>query len=207
MPGVVRWRSQCLRHLRCGWLVLILTSPALGQSVSPPEAITQFSALELTKSYHRLNQTAFERGAALRQAALSRIQDRDERIRYAAVYALAITANAEHDINELLRILQSGSIDERMLAAGALAGLGDKRGLPVLIDALDNGAELQFRTPPTQAREFARAQLLWFTTQDFGLRAAISPEQIPETKARWLAWWSSVGDTVRRDPSTRKFVQ
>ncbi|HET7678777.1 MAG TPA: HEAT repeat domain-containing protein [Xanthobacteraceae bacterium] len=181
---------------------------ALAQTKNLPErAIVEFSFADLKKSYHLLNQAGFEQRAALRNAALTRLNDTDARVRYAAIYALAITADAKAGANALAGVLGSGSTDERLLAAGALAGIGDKRGFPALIDALDDRTQLEYRLPPTLALHFAKSQLLWFTTQDFGLKSATSDEQIANTKAAWQQWWQKARFSLHRDPKIRKYVE
>jgi hypothetical protein len=203
---------QCLRSSGISVATVALWAAiggmALAQTKSPPErAIVEFSFADLKKSYHFLNQAAFEQRVTLHHAALARRNDTDPRVRYAAIYALAITADAKSGANALVDVLGSGIADERLLAAGALAGIGDKRGFPALIDALDDRTELEYRLPPTLALHFAKSQLLWFTQQDFGLSTAHSDEQIANTKPAWQQWWQKARFSLHRDPKIRKYVE
>ena len=172
-------------------------------SASPEQLITGFGN---APNHNALNRAAHADTAALRTAALAHLADTDPATHYAAVYALAMTADNDNGAAELVRMLTSSNVDERLLSAGTLAGLGDKRALPVLIAALDQRDELSYRRPLLHAYEFAQRQLLWFTNQDFGLKAAQTPEEIAATKPAWERWWQSAGDSLHYDRPERKFI-
>jgi len=176
---------------------------------SPEQLITGFAnAPNIHAAFYDLNQAAADNTAALRKAALAHLADKnDPDTHYAALYALVMTADADNGAAELASMLTSANVDERLLSAGALAGLGDKRALPVLIAALDQQDELSYRAPPQRAYDFAQRQLLWFTDQDFGLKAAETPEGIAATKPAWEQWWRSVGVALHYDRRERKFVK
>jgi hypothetical protein len=176
---------------------------------SPEQLITGFAnAPNIHAAFYDLNQAAVKNTAALRKAALAHLADKgDPDTHYAALYALVMTADADNGAAELAGMLTSANVDERLLSAGALAGLGDKRALPVLIAALDQQDELSYRAPPRRAYDFAQRQLLWFTNQDFGLRAAQTPERVAATKPAWAQWWRSVGVSLHYDRRERRFVE
>lgn len=181
---------------------------AADASASPEQLITGFaSAPNINAAFHELNEAAANNTAALRKAALAHLADKDPDTHYAALYALVMTADANNGAAELAGMLTSANVDERLLSAGALAGLGDKRALPALIAALDQQDDLSYRAPPRRAYEFAQSQLLWFTNQDFGLKAAQTPEEIAATKPAWEQWWRSVGGSLHYDRRERKFVE
>src|SRR3954469_22697812 len=141
MPMKPMNAMKVFRRLRSGgnyavifaiWIIGTTGGTAFAEAVNVPErAIVEFSSADIKKSYHVLNRAGFEQRAALRSAALIRLNDTDAQIRYAAIYALAITADAQTGATALASLLRSSSSDERLLAAGALAGIGDKRGFPV----------------------------------------------------------------------------
>ena len=179
---------------------------AADASPSPDQLITGFAnAPNINAAFYDLNEAAAHNTAALRKAALAHLADKEPDTHYAALYALVMTANADNGAAELGGMLTSANVDERLLSAGALAGLGDKRALPVLIAALDQQDDLSYRAPPRRAYEFAQSQLLWFTNQDFGLKAAQTPEEIAATKPAWEQWWRSVGGSLHYDRRERKF--
>ena len=179
---------------------------AADASPSPDQLITGFAnAPNINAAFYDLNEAAANNTAALRKAALAHLADKEPDTHYAALYALVMTANADNGAAELGGMLTSANVDERLLSAGALAGLGDKRALPVLIAALDQQDDLSYRAPPRRAYEFAQSQLLWFTNQDFGLKAAQTPEEIAATKPAWEQWWRSVGGSLHYDRRERKF--
>jgi hypothetical protein len=177
---------------------------------SPEQLITGFpNAPNIHAAFYDLNQAAANNTAALRKAALAHLTDKkdDPDTHYAALYALVMTADADNGAAELAGMLTSANVDERLLSAGALAGLGDKRALPVLIAALDQQDELSYRAPPQRAYDFAQRQLLWFTNQDFGLKTAQTPEGIAAAQPAWEQWWRSVGVSLHYDRRERKFVK
>ena len=177
---------------------------------SPEQLITGFAnAPNIHAAFSALNQAAANDTAALRKAALAHLADKkdDPDTHYAALYALVLTADADKGAAELAGMLTSANADERLLSAGALAGLGDKRALPALIAALDQQDELSYRAPPQRACDFAQRQLLWFTNQDFGLKAAQTPEEIAAAKPAWERWWRSVSGSLHYDRRERKFVE
>ena len=157
---------------------------------------------------HDLNQAAEADPAALRKAALRHLHDGSAAVRYASLYGLVLTATAEEGTAELASMLVSANLDERLLSAAALAGIGDKRGLPVLIDALDSSAQLSFRDPPQPAFDFARTQLLWLTEADLGLKTApeLESAQVAAAKPKWLLWWQANQAALHMDSQKRKFV-
>lgn len=181
---------------------------AADASASPEQLITGFAnAPNINAAFYDLSEAAVNNTAALRKAALAHLADKDPDTHYAALYALVMTADASNGAVELAGMLTSANVDERLLSAGALAGLGDRRALPVLIAALDQQDELSYRAPPRRAYEFAQSQLLWFTNQDFGLKAAQTPAEIAATKPAWEQWWQSVGGSLHYDRRERKFVE
>ena len=175
---------------------------------APEQLITGFAASpEINKSFALINQAARSETVALRTAALAHLRDANPDVHYAALYALALTADADHGARELAVLLSSPLADDRLLAAGALAGLRDKRALPVLIAALDDPRILSYRDPPEPAFEFAKTELLWFTRQEFVLKGAATAEQIGATKPAWENWWRTAGASIHFDPQTRRFAE
>ena len=78
--------------------------------------------------------------------------------------------------------------------------------MPVLIAALDETQKLAYRDPPQPAFRFARAELLFFTTQDFGLRASTDAATAVSSKPGWLAWWQTNQAVLRFDAKTMRFT-
>ena len=187
------------------WLTLGTTTIA-ETSAAPEQLIAGFAAAQNPDAFfYAINRAAAGDVASVRKAALARISDNDPKTRYAALYALALSAD-EGNADALAEFLTSPVADERLLAAGAMAGIRDKRALPVLIAALDQNEPLLYRGAGERVYSFARKQLLWFTGQDFGLKAAETPEQIAATKPAWQGWWRANGDTVHFDPQNKRFV-
>ena len=179
-------------------------------TATPEHAITAFDASEahVGARIHDLNRAAAADPAALRKAALLHLHDGSPAVRYAALYGLMLTATAHEGSTELAAMLPSANLDERLLSAATLAGIGDKRGLPVLIDALDNPEQLRFRDPPQPAFTFARAELLWLTDADLGLKTApdLDAAKVAAAKPAWRLWWQENQATLHMDAQKRRFV-
>ena len=124
---------------------------------------------------------------------------------YAAVYALSRTAKSAGSVAALATLLTSTRVEDRLLAATALAYRGDKSGLPVLIDELGSTGAFVYWEPAQTASDFARAQLLRFTNQDLGLRAGTDPAAAANVKQAWQQWWKDRGATLQWDPAIEEF--
>jgi len=61
----------------------------------------------------------------LRAAALAHLHDPDQNRHFAAVYALALTAEPGRGSTELAQLLTAPSTTDRLLAAGSLVSIGD----------------------------------------------------------------------------------
>ena len=187
------------------WLTLSTTTIA-ATSAAPERLIGDFTATQNPDTFfYAMNRAAARDPASVRKAALARITDNDPKTRYAALYALALSADTGN-VDTLAEFLTSSAADERLLAAAALAGLRDKRSLPALIAALDEKEPLTYREAGERASTFAQKQLLYFTDQDFGLKGARTPEEIASTKPEWQHWWEMAGDSVHYDPQIRRFT-
>ena len=143
--------------------------------------------------------------AKVEAGALAHLGDADPSVHYAAVYALSRTAKTAGSLSALATLLTSTQVEDRLLAATALAYRGDKSGLPVLIDELGANDAFLYWEPAQTASDFARAQLLRFTSQDLGLRAATDPAAAANVKQAWQQWWNDHGATLHWDPAIEEF--
>ncbi len=137
--------------------------------------------------------------------ALAHLGDADPSVHYAAVYALSRTAKSAGSMTALATLLTSARVEDRLLAATALAYRGDKSSLPALIDELGSTDAFVYWEPAQTTSDFARAQLLRFTNQDLGLRAATDPAAAANVKQAWQQWWKDHGATLRWDPAIEEF--
>lgn len=182
--------------------VIIVLLPALaacggdggpdGEAGPPEDPILAFdsSPLKREPSFRALYAQIHARPAELREAALAHLRDADPDVRYASLFALAMTAEPGAPLDALRPFLQSSDPSERMMAAGALVANGEKAGLPVLIDALTSTAPLRFHDPSLLAWQLARSTLIQYTDEDMGLLARPGARWEPEAaQARWRAWW------------------
>jgi hypothetical protein len=173
--------------------------------VSPETAVAGFDGDHVDRSLARLVLSIQEHPAEIRKTALDNLQAPDEAVRFAALLALAATAEAGESLEALRPFLDSGRRSERLLAASRLASQGEKSVLPILIEVLDSEETLGFSIPPEPAWMFARRTLLRHTDRDFGLRAAEDAEAARRTRRAWDAWWTNNASSLRWDEKARRF--
>jgi len=171
-------------------------------AVGPVDAIATFSAepAHVNASFAALDQLALRDPGGLRSAAYAKLSSKDPNVRYAAVYALSLTATKGASLNALVPIIRSRDVSERILAAETLVAQRDKRGVPVLIDALDSTAPFAHWAPPRRAWEEAQRALLRFVPEDLGLSRARTLSAASAAKRAWSRWWGRHGAGVRLKP-------
>ena len=164
-----------------------------------PGPIGEFNntAGELELSFQNLNQQIIDNPGETAAAAMQQLGAEDQSIRFAALYALANTAESEEHLNALRGFLDSAVAGERLLAAEALLMRGDKIAIPVLIVALNSEEELIYSLPVQQAWERGRELLLLFTIEDFGLADAESFTLVAAAQPAWLDWWQQNGEALQ----------
>jgi hypothetical protein len=195
-----------------GWIVAASASGgrAARASVSSAAdlAITGFSGrpTRLGVSVARLDEQFLFHRDDLRAAALRQLGDGRADVRYAAVYALALTAAPGPAEDALRGLLTAPEPTNRLLAAAALAGIGGKEALPVLIGELGSGGWVGYSEPPVQGWQLARLALLVYTGQDFGLRGAQTRTAAARSQKAWRRWWASYGSALRWDPNARRYT-
>lgn len=172
-------------------------------------AIAEFSTQpeRLNSSFADIHRHARERPAELRDAALDQLASATGPVRYAALYALALTADGTGSMDALREVLTSDDVNERMLAAGSLIARGEKAAFPVLIELLGSDEQLAFRDPPQEAWRFARFVLIQYTREDMGLLGptTFSAEQAAAARTAWERWWVERGDGLRYDEEERVY--
>jgi HEAT repeat protein len=168
----------------------------------PDDAIARFSVApaRVNASFAGVNELALRDPEGMRAAALKELPSTDRNVRYAAVYALALTAKPGASLRALVPLLDSRDPSERVLAAQTLVAQQDRRGVPVLIDALDSNAPFAHWAPPRQVWEVARNALLRFVPVDLGLGKARTMRQAATAQRAWAAWWKAHGSVVRLRP-------
>ncbi len=172
-------------------------SPTSSGQPAADRSIEDFSAGDsLNASFAALHEVERVDPDALRAAALARLGSTDPDVRFAAVYALGVTAIDGPSADALVGLLESDRTSERLLAAAGLLPLGRTEAIPILIDGLDDGTVLAHRDPPKFVWESARALLLAFTSEDFGLAASTTADETAATKPAWEAWWAADGASL-----------
>lgn len=119
-------------------------------------------------SFAAIHQHLRERPEELRQAALRQVGSDDPGTQFAALYALATTAEQGQSMEVLSAYLESGDVSERMLAAGSLLVRGDKAAIPVLIAALHSVETLAYQESGAPAWLVAQDLLVRYTGERIG---------------------------------------
>lgn len=140
-------------------------------------------------------------------------ESQNEPERYTAIAALgriASTAQAkpadiEAASKALAGRLTDPNISLRTYAAGGLAAIGDKRGLPVLIEALNVQQRGYLSVPPELLNAFAYRALNAYTGQSFNFDPLADEAKRTVSQQQWRSWWAANGDRLRWDPGKRVF--
>lgn len=133
--------------------------------------------------------------------------------RYTAIAALGRIASAEGakvaDIESTSKALAGRLTDPnvslRTYAAGGLAAIGDKRGLPVLIEALNLQQRGYLSVPPELLNAFAYRALNAYTGQSFDFDPLADEARRTASQQQWRAWWTANGDRLQWDAGKRLF--
>lgn len=170
------------------------------EAPSAGAAISGFddSQSHLAASLGAVTESALADPAAMRDAALAGLDAAEPAQRFAAVYGLTMTASTEApaSLDALREIVASGDATERLLAAGALASVGERDGVSVLIEALSSDAPMRNVDPSMTVWRYARANLLLFVGQDLGLLEANDAEAAIAAQEAWRAWWAENADAL-----------
>jgi HEAT repeat protein len=145
--------------------------------------------------------------AAVIEQARSALTSENPNVRFAAVYALGLSVDAgSADI--LVPVLANPDPGLRLIAAGALSGLGIKESLPVLIEALGSDETVPYSHPPQPQWTFAESALVAYTGQDFGVVEAVTADDQAARQAAldaWRAWWHANGEGLVWDAGAERY--
>jgi hypothetical protein len=172
-------------------LILSVAATACGngeESEPPPtpaQAVRGFDPDDVSASIDRLNRASFAAPSSIRQLGPF-LDDEDGDRRWAAVYVAALLVE-EDTADLLIPVLQDPDPGLRVMAAGALSGIGVVESLPVLIEGLRSTQPLPYSDPPRLEADLAREALEAYTGESFR-----SPQE-------WDRWWAGVEDSVRWD--------
>ena len=138
--------------------------------------------------------------------AAAHIEDTDFDARFAAIYLLVNTGDADF-APQLAAALHDADFGLRIIAAGRLIGWGEKQALPILIESLASTETLPYSDPPTPAWVLAQEALPHYTGEDFGLGAAADSAAVAATAEQWSHWWDANGDALQWNPDQKRYTQ
>lgn len=133
--------------------------------------------------------------------------------RYTAITALgrigtangAKPADIEAATKALASRLDDPNISLRTYAAGGLVAMGDKRGVPVLIEALSVQQRGYLSVPPELLNAFAYRALNVYTGQSFSYDPLADEAKRAASEQQWRDWWKANGDRLQWDASKHVF--
>jgi hypothetical protein len=180
-------------------------TPLPAPTATLPPVIETFDGSE--DALDTLNRAILDDPGGVAQMGIASLPAEDVQVRYAAVYALSLTADASQ-AEALLPALQDPDGRLRTIAAGALIGLGRKESIPILIAALSSDDAIPYSEPPTAQWQLAYRALNYYTGQDFGFQAAGEADAAGRAAAAqaWQAWWDQVGVQLHWEASTGRYV-
>ena len=188
-----------------------VTSPDVtsAHAASADAVISGFdeSQSALPRSIAAIADSADADPGAMRVAALAALDATEPEQRFAAVYALSLTASTKvpESLAALHDIVVASNITERLLAAGTLAALGVHEGVAALIEALSSDEPLRNLDPPMTAWRYARANLLPAIAQDLGLSDAVDLQSAKQAQAAWRTWWTENADALTWNPELARY--
>lgn len=146
-------------------------------------------------------------------ALLPLAESQSEAERYTAIAALGRIATAldakPADVDAATKALAGRLADPnvslRTYAAGGLAAVGDRRGLPVLIEALSVQQRGYLSVPPELLNDFAFRTLKAYTGQSFNYDPLADEARRAASQQQWRDWWKANGDRLQWDAGKRVF--
>lgn len=137
----------------------------------------------------------------------------NEAERYTAIAALgrigtadgAKPADIEATTKALAGRLDDPNVSLRAYAAGGLVAMGDKRGVPVLIEALSVQQRGYLSAPPELLNASAYRALNVYTGQSFGYDPLADQAKSAASQQQWRDWWKATGDRLQWDAGKRVF--
>jgi|GEM_PF-5297018 len=130
------------------------------------------------------------------------LKSEDPDRRWGATYAIGgIGFELDPDERDkVIPALKDGFDDEdprlRQLSAGLAASFGDKSGLPILIEYLDDEELTFYAEPPEPYYVYSITVLRHYTGQDFGYDMEASAEENAEAIGKWWGWWNTNGESL-----------
>ncbi len=139
------------------------------------------------------------------------LDENDTLAQWTALYVLSNIAydadeETKAEVKEKLRpFLDGKQISFRLMAAITLVTMGDKDGVPVLIELLGDENYLMLSEPPALICQYSNYMLTRYTGADFDFHCFPGDIDL-ESQARWESWWAVNGDRLVWDEADGKLV-
>jgi HEAT repeat protein len=179
------------------------------EAATAEQAIAAFddSQAALAASIAAVTESALADPDAMRAASMEALGAAGPAERFAAVYGLTLSASTDDpaSLDALRELAGSDDVTERLLAAGALAALGERDGVATMIDSLTSEEQLRNVDPPMPAWRYARANLLLIVGHDLGLRDASDLDAATAAADAWSSWWAENAEALTWNPQLGRF--
>ncbi len=139
------------------------------------------------------------------------LESNDSYAQWTGLYVLSNVAyNASPEEQEEIRqdispFLEGNLSSFRLMAAVTLITMGDKEGIPVLIDLLESDEQMFLWEPPMPVCAYANEFLVRYTEKDFEYSCAPGQFDV-EARQQWEAWWNENSERIGWDPDSEKMV-
>ncbi|MFP3950021.1 MAG: hypothetical protein ACLFUZ_02930 [Candidatus Micrarchaeia archaeon] len=139
------------------------------------------------------------------------LESNDSYAKWTGLYVLSniaynTTPEEQEEIKQGISPFLEGNLSSfRLMAAVTLVTMGDKEGIPVLIDLLGSDEQMFLWEPPILVCSYANEFLVRYTEKDFEYSCA--PGQFDaEARQQWEAWWNENSEKIEWDPDSEKMV-
>jgi hypothetical protein len=202
--------------------VLVLTSGCVQVEegdgyVAPSEATIEQTIDNTVASFDETDVNSFnsveglvDLGPGAIPQFLELLDDDDPYSKWAALYALSRVSHqadstTKEQVKEKLQEYYDSDVTSfRVIAAGAALTLGDKEGIPVLIEGLENQDMLMLTEPPQLICQFSYSTLEHYTQTSYGIICDWDTTD-SRTWTGWQSWWNNNKDNLTWDSANKVF--
>ena len=144
-------------------------------------------------------------------ALLDLLEDEDLSVRETSLDVLAYLQNEldKEKQKEIIPYLKKKFDDfdsgVRVVAAATAVNLGEKSGIPVLIDCL-RYEEYGILWSDESVSGYSNMVLKYRTDQDFGYDESLPPEEKESAIQKWTQWWETNKDSISWNEEQGKFI-
>ncbi|HEX55133.1 MAG: hypothetical protein DRO95_00795 [Candidatus Altiarchaeales archaeon] len=183
---------------------------------SPPEETMKpkEKILSIINGFDRNNDSTFDRveeiveiGEPAVPYLIELLYSNDTYHKWAALYALSRIGHEvdrkkqEEIISHVKNLFDDKNPTIRQTAAGIAVGLGEKEGIPILIEYLKSDDTRLLSKPRRSLSSYSISVLRYYTRQNFGYSIYVPMDEREEAIKKWENWWEKNKDSLVWDPN------